>query len=90
MTITPDGRSIFVSVQLPYSGVLNEVIEGILNGNLFVGQSRGQFNGFKYILGFYYWIRFVGNEANDSETSRSTVPWRRRKCDLSPNSILKL
>ena len=65
----PDGRSIFVSVQLPYAGVLNEVIEGGFNGNLFVGQSRGRINGFdyvhgfNYILGYYYWIRFVGNQA---------------------------
>jgi hypothetical protein len=63
LTVMPDGRSIFVSVQLPYAGVLNEVIEGSFNGNLFVGQSRGRFNGFNYILGFYYWIRFVGNQA---------------------------
>jgi len=69
LTVMPDGRSIFVSVQLPYSGVINEVIEGGFKGNLFVGQSRGRINGFdyvhgfNYVLGYYYWVRFVGNQA---------------------------
>jgi hypothetical protein len=63
LTVMPDGRSIFVSAQLPYSGVLNEVVEGSFKGNLFVGSSRGRLNGLNYSYGYNYWIRFVGNQA---------------------------
>jgi hypothetical protein len=63
MTVMPDGHSILISAQVPFSGVINEVVEGSFNGNLFLGQSRGRLNGFNYIYGYNYSIRFVGNQA---------------------------
>jgi hypothetical protein len=64
MTVMPDGRSMFLTVQLPNnSGVLNIVGEGIFKGNLFEGSSRGRFNFLNYTSGTNFKIRFLHNEA---------------------------
>jgi hypothetical protein len=57
------GVRFFISAQVPNSCAINEVVEGNFQGNLFVGSSRGRLNGFNYIYGYNYWIRFVGNQA---------------------------
>lgn len=64
MTVMPDGRSVFLTSQLPMNGgVLNIVAEGGFKGNLFEGSSRGRFNLLNYTLGTNFKIRFLHNEA---------------------------
>jgi hypothetical protein len=64
MTVMPDGRSMFLTVQLPNNGgVLNIAGEGGFQGNLFEGSSRGRFNFLNYATGSQFKIRFLHNQA---------------------------